>query len=65
MAERLRPGASWAAKGGMTTLVVYDPDEPADELGRRPSDRLVGTLATPELAAEIADAVNAWRDTQG
>jgi hypothetical protein len=58
---RLRPGASWAAKGGLTTLVQYDPDEPPDDRGRRASDRLVGTVETPGLAEALCDAYNAAR----
>lgn len=56
---RYRPGQSWAAKGGLTTLVAYDPAEPADDRGRRPSDVCVGMLADPELAGRVADALNA------
>lgn len=56
---RYRPGQSWAAKGSLTTLVAYDPAEPADDRGRRPSDVLVGMLINPELAGRVADALNA------
>jgi hypothetical protein len=56
---QLRPGASWYAKGGLTTIVVHDPDEEPDSLGRRPSDLNVGTVLTPVLAAAVCSAYNA------
>lgn len=59
--RRLRPGGSWATRGGLTTLVDYDPAEPADDQGRRQSDVNAGTVLTPALAEEICDVVNAVR----
>lgn len=56
---RLRPGASWTARGGLTTIVAQDPAEEPDSAGRRPSDLLVGMVLNPGLAAEICDAYNA------
>ncbi len=45
---RLRTGGHWGR-----TLVAQGRYEPPDEQGRRPDDRLVGMVDTPELAAEI------------
>jgi hypothetical protein len=59
-AGQLRPGGSWSAKGGLTTLVA-EGDGPADEQGRRPGDVNVGTVLSPGLAAEICEAVNERR----
>jgi hypothetical protein len=59
--QLLRPGGSWHPKGGLTTIVGYDPDEAPDLQGRRRSDVLVGMVLTPALATEICRAVNAAR----
>jgi len=58
---RLRPGGSWAAKGGLTTLVSYDPAEEADGQGRRPSDMNAGTVLNPYFAKVVCDAYNQCR----
>lgn len=58
MTRRLRPAGSWLAKGGLTTLIAYDPAEAPDDRGRRPSEINAGTVLTPTLAAEICAAVN-------
>jgi hypothetical protein len=58
---RLRPGGSWAAKGGLTTLVAYDPAEEPDGQGRRPSDVNAGTVLNPYFAAAVCDAYNQQR----
>jgi hypothetical protein len=55
--ERWRVGQCWSAKGGLTTVVEVG-RQPADEQGRRPDDRLVGVMETPELARFVVAAVN-------
>lgn len=54
----LRPARSWAAKGGLTTLVAYDPAEEPDDRGRRPTEINAGTVLGPRLAAAVCDAYN-------
>jgi hypothetical protein len=51
---RLRVGGHWGR-----TLVAQGRYEPPDAEGRRPDDRLVGMVDTPELAAEICRRWNA------
>jgi hypothetical protein len=58
---RLRPGGSWAAKGGLTTLVAYDPAENPDDRGRRPSDINAGTVLNPYFAKAVCDTYNQRR----
>jgi hypothetical protein len=56
--RRWRIGASAAAKPGPNDSIwEYDPAEPADEQGRRPSDRLVGSLLREDAERAVA-AVN-------
>lgn len=50
-------GQCWSAKGGLTTVVQVG-RQPADDHGRRPDDRLVGVMETPELARRVVAAVN-------
>ncbi len=56
--RRWRTGISWGAAGGqMSTLVEQGTGDP-DDAGRRPDDRLVGSLLADD-AALVVDAVNA------
>lgn len=48
-----RVGGSWGV-----TIVEVDPDEPRDERGRAPSDRLMGMALTREDADLIVAALN-------
>jgi hypothetical protein len=58
MTRRWRIGASTAAKPGPNDSIwEYDPAEPADEQGRRKSDRLVGSLLREDAERAVA-AVN-------
>jgi hypothetical protein len=61
MTRRWRIGASWASKdpaaSPLVTIAEYDPAEPADEQGRRKSDRLVGSLLREDAERAVA-AVN-------
>jgi hypothetical protein len=62
MTRLWRIGASTAAKPGPNDSIwEYDPAEPADEQGRRKSDRLVGSLPRP-YAVEIVELVNLLGD---
>jgi hypothetical protein len=65
VSQLLRPGGSWHSKGGLTTIVGYDPAETPDLHGRRRSDVNLGTVLTPALATEICRAVNAARAERG
>lgn len=51
--ERYRVGSHWDV-----TVVQYDIDEPADDHGRRPSDRLLCMASSPQDAVRIAAAMN-------
>lgn len=55
----LRPAGGWMLKGGLTTLIGYDPAEEADERGRRPSEVNAGTVLNPTLARVLCEAYNA------
>lgn len=59
MAIRYRAGGCWKV-----TLIEYDDAEEPDEQGRRPSDRLLGMLLTPEITDAVVRELNyaAWRE---
>jgi hypothetical protein len=65
-----RIGASTAARPGPNDSIwEYDPAEPADEQGRRPSDRLVGSLLREDaeravvcVAADVEGGLKAYID---
>jgi hypothetical protein len=63
----LRPGGRSLDRAGVDPHAVvsvyeFDADEPADDAGHRPSDRLLFALPSP-LATEVVVAVNTWRNT--
>lgn len=51
--KRYRVGGCWKL-----TLVEFDDAEMCDANGRRPSDRLMGMLLTPEDAQRVVEALN-------
>lgn len=53
MAIEYRVGGHWP-----TSIIRIDTDEKPDELGRRPSDHLMGMALTPEDAATLVRLAN-------
>lgn len=63
-ATRWKLGNRTAAIGGpMVTIWEYDPTEPPDTAGHRPSDRLIGSIRVPDAERAVA-AVNAQADQE-